>query len=72
MISWMKMLPVAKIMFDGLKAVLSTTTDKSVVGKIHEEEIDTVLKSSVESICTTLGPIVIRRGTDAIQQQKNI
>lgn len=61
MISWMKMLPVAKIMFDGLCAVLRTKTDQSNIGQITEDEIKTVILKSVPNVVVTLGPMVVRK-----------
>jgi hypothetical protein len=59
MISWYKMIPVAKIMYDTLIAVIKAQTDKSSPGQITREEVLTILMGQVDNVCSTLTGILI-------------
>jgi len=60
MISWYKLLPVAKIMYDSLVNIINASTDKSESGRISVSEIEVVLKSQVSLISGTLGPGIVK------------
>lgn len=59
MISWLKLIPIAKIMFDTLTAVIQAETDKSSPGRITKEEIKAILLGQVENVVGTLGPGIV-------------
>jgi len=59
MASIIDLLPIAKIMYSTLNAVIKAKTTLSPQGKITRVEIETILKGQVENVVNTIGPDIL-------------